>query len=132
VFARFSDLGTEATRERLDSLLAGDDTAERLFAITALLSRDGVTARVIERQLLPLIAGLEEEAADDTLAALMLDQYETQVRARLASGELGVPDVFAYLEARAEVVVTAAYGSISASESRDPRARAILAKKRRI
>ncbi|MCB9677958.1 MAG: hypothetical protein H6737_22860 [Alphaproteobacteria bacterium] len=132
IFGRFGDLGDDATRERLDALLGNDDTAERLYAVTSRLAAEGVTAKAIERLLLPLIAGLEEEAVDRTLAAVLLDTYESGLQARLESGDLGVDDVMAALEQRADVVVTAAYGSVEALPPQSPEARAIRSLKRRI
>lgn len=132
IFARFGDLGTEETEKRLEELLGKDDTAELVVAVGKALSSDDVTAKDIEKSMLSLLKGLKADASDATLAALMLDYYEQQVRDRLDAGKLGLNDAFDLMNDRAEVVVTAAYGSVAARDSRDRRVRTIRTLRRRI
>ena len=132
IFARFADLGTEETAKRLDAMLDKEETAELVYAMTKALSSDDVTAKDIEKTMLSLIKGMKTDESDATVAALMLDYYEQNIAGRLEAGKLGVSDAFDELGDRADVVITAAYGSFTTSGKKTTRYKAVKRLRRRV
>lgn len=116
VFARFPDLDAAATEQRLEALRKEPATADILGKLTGTLAKEGVSAKDIEGLVLPLIKGATMPEANVTLAAVMRDQYDTQLRAAFLERALGVPDVLQTMITRNTVLTTAAFGAVPPRE----------------
>lgn len=116
VFARFSDLDAEETLVRLELLQAS--YGKVLAPMLDQLAKADTTARDIEGQVGPMVAGLTEAEADSTLAAIMLNYYTDNLQEGLQSGELQPSDVFDEMIARDQVLTTAAFGRSTSSRAR--------------
>ncbi|MFT4979494.1 MAG: hypothetical protein ACI8S6_005405 [Myxococcota bacterium] len=110
IFARFSDLDSEATEARLKDLSASEDTYGAMLTINKLLASGG-SAKDVEETVLALVEKATTDETDDTLAALLLDYYETYLRDDLLAGDLTPADVFDELGERNDTLTTATYGS---------------------
>ena len=114
VFSRFSDLADEETEKRLAEFSKDEKSYEAMRTINKLLA-SGASAKELEAYVLTLVAKRTTEDADVSLAAVMLDYYETFLRDDLADGSLQPSEVFKEMIAQDEVLSTAAYGSGSSS-----------------
>lgn len=131
VFARFKDLGSDETIERLDSLLSNDESAELIYSLTNALSYEGVTAQKIESTMLGLIKGMDIDDSDVTIAAVMLDHYDNNIAERLEAGKISHHEAFDELIDTADVVITAAYGSSALKAMGKPTKKQLSAKRLR-
>lgn len=110
VFARYSELDDAATESALKELSADKTTYEALRNINKLLA-SGATAKEIEKTVLTLVEKSKSEDTDTTLAAVMLDYYESYLRDDLSSGELEPADVFKEMGEVNDVLTAATYGA---------------------
>ena len=79
------------------------------------LLASGATAKEIEGSVLKLVAKRTTDDADVSLAAVMLDYYETYLQAELEAGNIQPSDVFKEMLAQDEVLTTEAYGASTAT-----------------
>jgi len=109
VFARHSELNSEATTARLRELTRSEETHERLQSLNKALA-SGTSAREIEASVLALVEKSTSADADTTLAAILLDYYKTYLKAGLNAGDKTPADVFKELGAHNDMLTTATYG----------------------
>lgn len=122
VFGRYSDLEAEETEARLKELSGSDETYETLRSLNKSLAA-GAGAKDVEKTLLGLVEKATTDEVDATLAAILLDYYETYLRDGLVDGSLQPADVFDELDDRNDVLTSATYGSDWRSDRAIRRAR---------
>lgn len=112
LFNEYSDLDADETLERLEEILSSPPTAAALSSV--LQHVDGRSrGRALEQAVLALVAGLDEEGLDETLAAVMRHYYDEKVRDDLESGALTRDGAAELLMAANEKITEAAVGSVA-------------------
>ncbi|MFT6820175.1 MAG: hypothetical protein ACJATT_003999, partial [Myxococcota bacterium] len=108
VLGQFTDLTADATQARMEELRGDPALSGHFAAVATKLATPGTVAADLEESILPLVEGRTEEDVDVTLAAIMLDQYQSNLRAGLLLGEQQAADVAKVLVDRDAVLTTAA------------------------
>lgn len=111
VFARFSDLDAQNTRDRLDDLQASKTLSGPLASLLKQLDA-GASSKELERYVLPLVVKLTADDAEVALAAIMRAYYLTYLQKELAAGNMNRNEVFNDLISTDEALTTATYGVI--------------------
>ncbi len=110
VLDQFADLTADATQARMEELTSDPALSGHFSAVATKLATPGTVAADIEQSVLPLVEGRTEEDAELTLAAIMLNQYQSTLRAGLVEGGRQPADVAQILVDRDTLLTTAAYG----------------------
>jgi Spy/CpxP family protein refolding chaperone len=108
--ARFSEMDTPESRERLAQIRTNRAQVRTLDTLAALLSSDDFDDALVERYALPLVEGQKEDAALDTISAVMLHTYETWLKADLVSSEARPSEVMHRLSAGVQALGAATFG----------------------
>jgi hypothetical protein len=111
VFARFPDLNADATTARLEALRKDKELSANLTSLTGALAKEGITAQEIEGLVLRFVKGQKVDEANVSLAAIMRDQYDAQLRTAFLDRKLDVPDVLRAMISRNTVLTKAAFGA---------------------
>ncbi len=110
IFARYSELDSADTESRLKELTGDDTLYESMVSLNKALA-SGASSKEIEKTVLTLVEKSKTADADTTLAAILLDYYESYLQDDLTSGAMTPAEAFKDLDDQNDALTEATYGS---------------------